>query len=235
MRLDEVRSNADALRQNITALQATLARKTIRAPFDGVLGVRRVNLGQLVNPGTVVANLQNISAIRVSLIVTQRDFARMQVGHPVEATVDAYPDRRFSGTVIAIEPSVNAQSGVVRVQAEINNSDRLLRAGMMASIEVILPDVHHFIVVPASAIAFALYGNSAFVVKDEPGPDGQPHPVARRIAVQTGERRGNDVVVTSGLSAGDRIVTVGQVRLDNGSRVEATDQSPLRVPARPPI
>lgn len=235
MRLDDVRSSADALQQQITSLQAQVARKTIRAPFDGILGVRRVNLGQLVNPGTVVVNLQNISAMRVGLIITQRDFARIQVGHPVEATVDAYPDRRFAGNVIAIEPSVNAQAGIVRVQAEISNSDRLLRAGMMASVDVILPDVQHVIVVPASAIAFTLYGNSAFVVKEEPGPDGPARLVARRVAIETGERRGVDVVVSRGLSAGDRVVTVGQVRLDNGSVIEATDQSPLHVPARPPV
>jgi membrane fusion protein (multidrug efflux system) len=235
MRLDEVRSTAEALQQQISSLQATVARKTIRAPFNGMLGVRRVNLGQLINPGTVIANLQNVTAMRVDLIVSQRDFARIQVGHPVEAAVDAYPDRRFSGDVIAIEPSVNAQSGVVRVQAEIGNSDRLLRAGMMASVEVILPDVQHVIVVPASAISFALYGNSAFVVKDEAAPNGQRHLVAQRVAVQTGERRGNDVVVTRGLAAGDRVVTVGQVRLDNGTPVEPTEQSPLHVPTQTPL
>src|SRR5262249_11297814 len=118
--LDTAQSQYDAMRQNIEALQATVERKTIRAPFDGMLGVRRVNLGQLINPGTVVANLQNITAMRVDLIISQRDFARIQVGHPVEARVDAFADRRFSGDVIAIEPSVNAQSGIVRVQAEIS-------------------------------------------------------------------------------------------------------------------
>src|SRR5262249_44129578 len=119
MRLDEVRSRHDSLVQQITSLQATVARKTIRAPFDGTLGVRRINLGQLVNPGTIIANLQNVNAMRVSLIVSQRDMARVQEGFPVEARVDAYPSRQFTGNVIAIEPSVNAQSGIVRVQAEI--------------------------------------------------------------------------------------------------------------------
>jgi membrane fusion protein (multidrug efflux system) len=233
--LDNAQSQFDAMRQNIDALQATVARKTIRAPFDGILGVRRVNLGQLVNPGTVIANLQNITAMRVSLIITQRDFARIQVGHPVEATVDAYPGRRFSGNVIAIEPSVNAQSGIVRVQAEISNGERLLRAGMMANVEVILPQVQHVIAVPASAITFTLYGNTAFVVRSEPGPDGHPRDVARRVSVETGERRGIDVVVTSGLSAGDRVVTLGQLRLDNGSPVETSEQDLLRPPAQTPV
>jgi RND family efflux transporter MFP subunit len=173
--------------------------------------------------------------MRVRLLISQRDFARIQVGHPVMAHVDAYPGRQFSGNIIAIEPSVNAQSGIVRAQAEIANSEHLLRAGMMTTLEVILPDVQRVIVAPASAIAFTLYGNAAFVVKSEPGPDGQPRQVAQRVAVVTGERRGNDVVVTSGLSAGDRLVTVGQVRLDNGSPVEPTDQSPLAVPAQTPV
>lgn len=233
--LDSAQSQYDAMRQNIEALQATVARKTIRAPFNGLLGVRQVNMGQLVNPGTVIANLQDISAMRVSLIITQRDFARVQVGHPVEARVDAYPGRRFSGNVIAIEPSVNTQSGIVRVQAEISNSERLLRAGMMATLEVILPEVQRVIVAPASAISFTLYGNAAFVVKSEPGPDGQPRLVAHRVSIQTSERRGNDVVVTSGLSPGDRLVTVGQVRLDNGTPVEPSAQSPITVPERPPV
>jgi len=233
--LDSAQSSYDSMTQNIEALQATVARKTIRAPFDGQLGVRLVNMGQLVNPGTVIANLQDVSAMRVRLIITQRDFARIQVGHPVEARVDAYPQRRFSGNVIAIEPSINAQSGVVLVQAEIANSERLLRAGMMATVEVILPEVRRVIVAPASAISFTLYGNSAFVVKSEAGPDGQQRLVAQRVSVQTGERRGNDVVVTSGLNVGDRLVTVGQVRLDNGTPVEATEQTPLTVPARPPV
>jgi membrane fusion protein (multidrug efflux system) len=173
--------------------------------------------------------------MRVSLIITQRDFARVQVGQRVEATVDAYPDRRFSGTVIAIEPSVNAQSGVVRVQAEISNDDRRLRAGMMANVEVILPQVQRVVAVPASAITFTLYGNTAFVVRSEPGPDGHPHDVARRVSVETGDRRGVDVVVTAGLSAGDRVVTLGQLRLDNGSAVEVSEQELLRPPAQPPL
>jgi membrane fusion protein (multidrug efflux system) len=233
--LDNAQSQADSMQQQIQSLQATVARKTIRAPFDGILGVRLVNLGQLINPGTVIANLQNISAMRVRLLITQRDFSRVQVGHPVVARVDAYPDQRFSGNVIAIEPSVNPQSGIVRVQAEISNDRRLLRAGMMATLEVILPDVQRVLVVPATAVTYTLYGNSAFVVKSEAGPDGQPRTVAQRVTVQTGERRGNDVVVTAGLNAGDQVVTVGQVRLDNGSLVEATDQSPLRVPAQTPL
>jgi membrane fusion protein (multidrug efflux system) len=233
--LDSAQSQYDAMRQQIAALQATVARKTIRAPFDGMLGVRLVNLGQLINPGTVIANLQDISAMRVRLMIAQRDFARVRVGHPVMARVDAYPGRQFSGNVIAIEPSINAQSGIVRVQAEISNAERLLRAGMMTTLEVILPDVQRVIVAPASAISFTLYGTAAFVVKRENGPDGAPRDVAQRVAVQTGERRGNDVVVTAGLSAGDRLVTVGQVRLDNGSPVQATTQGPLTVPARPPL
>ncbi len=238
--VDNAQSTADALRQQIQALQAQVDRKTITAPFDGILGVRRISLGQLVNPGTIIANLQNTRAMRVSFIISQRDFARIRVGHPVEVAVDAYPGRKFAGVVTAIEPSINAQSGVVRVQAEIENSESLLRSGMFVTIEVILPDVHRVIVLPAPAVSFSLYGTFVYAVRPAPAAAGQPggataHPVAERVAIETGERRGNDVVVTRGLSAGDRVVTVGQLRLQNGTAVAPTEQSPLRVPAAPPV
>ena len=238
--VDNAQSTADALRQQIQALQAQVDRKTITAPFDGVLGVRRISLGQLVNPGTVVANLQNTRAMRVSFIITQRDFARVRVGHPIEVAVDAYPGRKFAGVVTAIEPSVNTQSGVVRIQAEIQNADGQLRSGMFVTIEVILPDVQRVIVLPAQAISMSLYGTYVYTVRPEPPAAGQPAPasprmVAQRAAIETGERRGNDVVVTRGLDAGDRVVTVGQLRLQNGAAVAASEQSPLRLPATPPV
>ncbi|MBL8839211.1 MAG: efflux RND transporter periplasmic adaptor subunit [Alphaproteobacteria bacterium] len=238
--VDNAQSTAEALRQQIQSLQAQVDRKVITAPFEGVLGVRRISLGQLVNPGTVIANLQNTRAMRMSFIISQRDFARIRVGHPVEVAVDAYPARRFAGVVTTIEPSINAQSGVVRVQAEIQNAEGLLRSGMFATIEVILPEVQHVVVLPAPAISFSLYGTFVYTVRPTAATAGQPAAaasrlVAERVAVETGERRGNDVVVTRGLSAGDRVVTVGQLRLQNGAPVAPTEQSPLRVPATAPV
>lgn len=217
----------NSLVAQIASLQAVIERRVIVAPFDGVLGIRLVEKGQYLQPGTKIANLQDLSAMRVRFIVSQRDLARISVGQKLQVTVDAYPDQKFEGAIAAIEPQVDYQSGVVQVQAHIPNADSRLRPGMFAKLEIVLPEQKQAIALPTTAIAFNLYGETVYVVREKAGPDGKPGLFAERVSVTTGEQRGGMTVITSGVNPGDRVVTVGQLRLQNGSAVQLADDAGL--------
>lgn len=227
-KLQEARANYDAQVARIAALRATIERRVITAPFDGVLGIRLVDKGQYLQPGTRIANLQDLSAMRVRFIVSQRDLANIAVGQTLKVTVDAYPDRAFAGTITAIEPQVDIQSGIVQIQAEIPNADSRLRPGMFAKLEIVLPERKNVLAVPIVAVAYNLYGESLYVVREgKPGPDGKPTLTAERVAVKTGEQQDGMVVILEGLKPGDRVVTLGQLRLQNGAPVVLADDAAL--------
>ncbi len=223
-KLQEARANYDAQLARIASLRATIERRVISAPFDGVLGIRLVDKGQYLQPGTRIANLQDLSAMRVRFIVSQRELANIAVGQQLRVTVDAYPDRSFAGTITAIEPQVDLQSGVVQVQAEIPNGDSRLRPGMFAKLEIVLPQQKNVLAVPTVAVSYNLYGESLYVVREgKPGSDGKPALTAERVTVRTGEQQDGHVVILEGLKPGDRVVTLGQLRLQNGAAVTLAD------------
>lgn len=229
-KLQEARANYDAQLARIASLRATIERRIIVAPFDGVLGIRLVEKGQYLQPGNRIANLQDLSAMRVRFIVAQRDLASLAVGQKLQVTVDAYPAQTFTGEIRAIEPQVDVQSGVVQVQAEIPNADSRLRPGMFAKLEIVLPERRNVVAVPNSAVTYNLYGESIYVVREgKPGPDGKAGLVAERVSVRTGERQNDLVVIVEGIAPGDRVVTVGQLRLQNGSPVQLADDAGLPV------
>lgn len=234
--LDQALAQLQSLQAQIASLQATIERRTITAPFDGVLGIRQIDLGQYLQPGTPIVNLQDLSVMRIRFIVPQRELARIAVGQDINIGVDAYPHRPFSGSIAAIEPVVNQQSGIVQVQAEVPNAGGLLRSGMFATVEVILPGTQTVVTVPDSAVSFTLYGDSVYVLTPaETGSDGQQIYRSNRVSVTTGERQGNRVVIVSGLKAGDLVVTAGQLKLQNGSRVVVDNSVALVPPATPPL
>ena len=223
-KLQEARANYDAQVARIAALRATIERRVITAPFDGVLGIRLVDKGQYLQAGTRIANLQDLSAMRVRFIVSQRDLANITVGQTLKVTVDAYPDRAFAGTITAIEPQVDIQSGIVQIQAEIPNADSRLRPGMFAKLEIVLPEKKNVLAVPTIAVAYNLYGESLYVVREgKPGAEGKPTLTAERVTVKTGEQQDGMVVILEGLKSGDRVITLGQLRLQNGSPVVLAD------------
>ena len=237
--LDEAEAAYRSLEADIESLKATIARREVRAPFSGVVGLRNVFLGQYLQPGTDIVRLEDTSVMRLRFTVPQTDISKIKLGQIIKINVDAYPQTQFDGHITAIEPAVNYQSGLIQVQADIPNNDGQLRSGMFARASIILPTVQNQIVVPQSAISFTLYGQNVYVLKESEETDKEGKKVmvkrAKQVVVKAGERRGNDVHVLSGIQAGDQIVLSGQVRLSNDTKVHVVENDALAVPAQTPM
>ncbi|MGY3863123.1 efflux RND transporter periplasmic adaptor subunit [Aeromonas lacus] len=237
--LDEAEAAYRSLEADIESLKATIARREVRAPFSGVVGLRNVFLGQYLQPGTDIVRLEDTSVMRLRFTVPQTDISKIKLGQTIKINVDAYPQTQFDGHITAIEPAVNYQSGLIQVQADIPNNDGQLRSGMFARASIILPTVQNQIVVPQSAISFTLYGQNVYVLKESEETDKEGKKVmvkrAKQVVVKAGERRGNDVHVLSGIQAGDEIVLSGQVRLSNDTKVHVVENDALAVPAQTPM
>jgi membrane fusion protein (multidrug efflux system) len=218
--VDEAQSRYDTLVAESGSFKATITRRTLTAPFGGILGIRKVNLGQYLQPGDQIANLQDLSVMRMRFLVAQKDFGKIKLGQPIEARFDAYPEEAFKGRVSTIEPSVKYQSGIIPIQADVPNSEEKLLPGMYASLDVLLPGHSKKVVVPAGAITFNLYGQSVYVVD-------QASSTVKQVTVQTGATRNNAVVIEQGLKAGDMVVVAGQLKLSNGSKVNVVEGQTL--------
>lgn len=227
--LDKAESEFRVAQATIEQLKAQIDKKVVTAPFSGVLGVRKVDVGAYLQPGTPIVTLQDLSVMLADFSVSQKDLPRVAVGQPIRLTTDAWPGRVFAGTVTAVEPLVEAKSGMVVVQASLPNPDSALRPGLFAKIEVVRPETEPVVTVPQSAITYNLYGDSVFVVKGGAGES----PEVTRASVELGSRRDGRVAVLSGIRPGEMIVTSGQVKLENGSRVKVADkENPLKAPDR---
>ncbi|MFM5600028.1 efflux RND transporter periplasmic adaptor subunit [Aeromonas veronii] len=237
--LDEAEAAYRSLEADIESLKATIARREVRAPFSGVVGLRNVFLGQYLQPGTDIVRLEDTSVMRLRFTVPQTDISKIKLGQTIKINVDAYPQTQFDGHITAIEPAVNFQSGLIQVQADIPNNDGQLRSGMFARASIIMPTVKDQIVIPQSAISFTLYGQNVYVLKEGEETDKEGNKVkvlrAKQVVVKAGERRGNDVHVLSGIQAGDQIVLSGQVRLSNDTKVHVVENDALAVPAQTPM
>lgn len=237
--LDEAEAAYRSLEADIESLKATIARREVRAPFSGVVGLRNVFLGQYLQPGTDIVRLEDTSVMRLRFTVPQTDISKIKLGQTIKINVDAYPQTQFDGHITAIEPAVNFQSGLIQVQADIPNNDGQLRSGMFARASIILPTVKDQIVIPQTAISFTLYGQNVYVLKEGEETDKEGNKVkvlrAKQVVVKAGERRGNDVHVLSGIQAGDQIVLSGQVRLSNDTKVHVVENDALAVPAQTPM
>ncbi|MBH3373027.1 efflux RND transporter periplasmic adaptor subunit [Pseudomonas juntendi] len=211
----------------VEQLKASKNKKSISAPFSGTLGIRQVDVGDYLAPGTVIATLQDTSGLYVDFNVPEQALPRLSLGQQVLVQVAAYPDQTFPASLSAINPKVDETTRNLLVRATLANPDGKLLPGMFASLQVLLPDPQLQVVVPESAITYTLYGNSVYVAtakKDQHGKpqrDEQGHPqwVAEQRTVQTGERRDGVVVVSKGLQAGEQIVTAGQLKLTPGAAI----------------
>jgi membrane fusion protein (multidrug efflux system) len=237
--LDEAEAAYRSLEADIESLKATIARREVRAPFSGVVGLRNVFLGQYLQPGTDIVRLEDTSVMRLRFTVPQTDISKITLGQTIKINVDAYPQTQFDGHITAIEPAVNYQSGLIQVQADIPNNEGQLRSGMFARASIILPTVKDQMVIPQTAISFTLYGQNVYVLKEGEETDKEGNKVkvlrAKQVVVKAGERRGNDVHVLSGIQAGDQIVLSGQVRLSNDTKVHVVENDALAVPAQTPM
>jgi len=217
--------NADAqLKQALAqadTIRATIAKKTIRAPFAGRLGIRQVHIGQIIKEGAPIVSLQALDPIFVNFLVPQQQLARVQVGFPVRITSDGLPaGHTITGSITAVNPEVDAASRNLRVQATVANRDELLRPGMFVNVAVVQPESNPVLAVPATAVLYAPYSDSVFIVEqakaEEGGTAGQ---VVRQQFVRLGEKRGDFVAVTSGLAAEHTVVATGVFKLRNGQAV----------------
>jgi membrane fusion protein (multidrug efflux system) len=200
-------------------IHAAIARKTIRAPFSGVLGIRRVNLGQYLSGGDALVTLQSLNPIYVNFGVPQQSSSQMRVGRPVRITSDSLPGVEFSGRVTAIDSIVDEATRNIQVQATLANPGGKLRPGMFVQAAAGVGSGSTIVALPASAISYAPFGDSVFVVTDLKNPAGQSYRGVRQQFVKLGPARGDQIAVTSGVKPGDEVVTSGLFKLRNGAAV----------------
>lgn len=213
-RLDATRSALDSLLAQVDEQKALIAKKVINAPFPGRLGIRRINLGQYVQAGTPMVDLQQLDPIYVDFTLPERFLGALGPGQTVRFTVAAFPDRPFTGKVTAVSPRVDSATRSVPLQATVQNGDRMLRPGMFAQMTVGLPSERSVLTVPVSAVTYNPYGNSVYLIVPRDGAR-----VAQMTQVRTGETRGGMIEVTAGLKQGDEVVSVGQNKLRSGQTV----------------
>ena len=217
--LDASDARAKQTVANVAMLQATIAKKTIRAPFDGRVAIRQVELGQVLSPGTLIASLQSIQPIHVDFWLPQQALTDLAPGMKVRLRTDVFPQQSWEGAVTTINPEVDVSTRNVRVRGTLPNPDGRLRPGMFANVDVISPEKRPVLVIPATAVIYAPYGDSVFALEEKKDPAGQATLVARQKFVRLGERRGDLVAVVSGLTAGETVVSSGAFKLRNGATV----------------
>jgi membrane fusion protein (multidrug efflux system) len=222
--LDQAEAAWQQAKANADAVQAVIDKKTIRAPFAGKLGIRQINLGEYVDAGKPIVSLQSLTPVYADFSLPQQSLAQIKTGMPVRVTVDTYTNKPFEGSLTAINPDLDTSTRNVRLQATLDNPEQLLRPGMFARIEVVLPSEENVLVIPATSILSAPYGDSVYVI--EKGTNG-PGNVVRQQFVRTGRTRGDFVTVESGLKPGERVASAGLFKLRNGAAVsENNDMSP---------
>ncbi len=201
-------------------IQSTIDKKQIRAPFDGTAGIRAVNPGQMVKVGDPLVSLQTMGQVYFDFALPQQQLAEVKQDLAVKVTTDAIPGREFDGKLTAINSSIDPATRNVTLQATLDNPDNALRAGMFGRIKVLLPKTNPTLFVPATAVSYAPFGNSVFIIekkKDE--KTGEENLLLRQQFIRTGETRGDFVAVTEGLKAGEQVVSTGVFKLRNGMNV----------------
>ncbi|MCU5788647.1 efflux RND transporter periplasmic adaptor subunit [Alloalcanivorax marinus] len=227
--LDNRRAQRDQSMAQAQAQQEQLNYKTVRAPFDGRLGIRQVDLGQYLQPGTPVVSLTQLEPIFVDFSLPEQELSKVEQGLKVRVRLDAFPDQTFEGEISAIEPGVDAATRNVNIQARFENADRKLRPGMFAKVDIQLPQAEEVVVVPRTAISYAPYGNAVFVLQDaDTGnngeqatgqSDGEPQKIVKKRFVKLGRQRGDLVAVVDGLKPGEVVATSGLLKLRNDAKV----------------
>lgn len=218
---DEASISLKQANAQVDNLKAVIAKKTVRAPFSGKLGIRHISVGQFLDKGSQVVSLQSLDPIYIDFSVPQQRLGDLAEGLRANVTADAYPDMRFEGSITAINPDIDTSTRNIRVQATLANPDGQLRPGMFVEVDLLLDRHDKVLVIPATAVLHAPYGDSLFVIEEgeEAGPDGEKPLKVQQTFVRLGARRGDFVVVTEGLSVDDRIVSTGAFKLYPGMSV----------------
>jgi membrane fusion protein (multidrug efflux system) len=216
---DNATTQQKATEAQVGDIRAAIARKTIHAPFSGVLGIRQVSLGQYLAAGQAIVSLQSLSPIYVDFGVPQQDTPKVVPGHVLRVTNSDLPGMAFTGRITALDSVINEQTRNIQVQAIVTNKGNKLRPGMFVQVEMPLGSPRQVVPVPASAINYAPYGDSVFVVTDMKDAKGNSYRGVRQQIVKIEGSRGDQVAITSGLNPGDEIVSSGVFRLRNGAPI----------------
>ena len=232
--VDQAQAAYDQANAAVAKTEAIISQKRIKSPFDGDLGVRKVELGQYLSAGTQIVSLTDLSKLYLNFTATEKVRAVLDVGQTVRVAVDAYPNRAFDAKITTIEPQISADTRNVRIQATLENPDRILQPGMFATTKVELPSEGAVITVPETAVDYTLYGDSVYLIEETKAEDGTSSFKATRTFVKTGDRVNGKAVIQSGIKAGDRVVAAGQLKLQSGSAVTISADPPPPVPAQPP-
>jgi membrane fusion protein, multidrug efflux system len=241
--LDTARAKRDTATAAMKRIDAIIAQKLIVAPFAGQLGIRKVNLGQYVSPGMALVSLQALDPIRVDFPMPEQQIGKLKVGQTIELKVDALPGKIFRGQIETLDARVAADTRTLLVRGTLANKDLVLLPGMFADVTVLAGEPADVVTVPRTAVTFTLYGNSVYVVKEapaeqvaqtkaEPSKAAEPQRMVERRFVTTGQEREDRIAITSGLAAGEVVVTTGQVKLNPGAAI-LIDNS--QVPNRPEV
>jgi membrane fusion protein (multidrug efflux system) len=225
--VDSDESTVKSASTDAESLQAQINRKIVRAPFAGRLGIRAVNVGQYLNPGTQLTVLQAVGAVFVDFSLPQQQLATLTNGMPVRVTIESSNEPPLEGTIAAVDPTIDSTTRMIKLRAAIPNPDEKLRPGMFADVAIILPDTGAVVTVPVTAVVHASFGDSVFIIEDKkpdsPGakttPDGKTIQNARQQFVRLGESRGDFVAIVDGLKTGQEVVTAGAFKLRNNSPV----------------
>ena len=218
--LDTDAANLKNAKAQVAEQEAVIAKKTLRAPFAGHLGVRAVDIGQYISAGTAVVTLQALDPIYADFFLPQQALNQVRLEQAVTIKVDTYPDQDFAGTITAINPKVDQATRNVQVRATLNNPDRRLLPGMYASVSIAAGDKQRYVTLPQTAVTYNPYGETVYIVDDKGNdPQGRPQLAARQVFVTAGSKRGDQVAIMSGVEEGQAIVTAGQMKLRNGTPV----------------
>jgi membrane fusion protein, multidrug efflux system len=221
---DQATAQQKQTEANVGAIRATIERKTIRAPFSGTLGIRKINLGQYLSAGNPVVQLQALNPIYVNFGLPQQALGQVRVGRSLRVTSEDLPGKVFTGKVTALDSVVDETTRNVQVQATLANPEGKLQPGMFVQVEVVLGASRTVVPLPASAVSYAPYGDSVFVITDLKDPKGHTYRGVRQQFVKLEGSRGDQVAVISGLNPGDEVVTSGVFKLRNGAAVQVNNK-----------
>lgn len=216
--LDSAEAQLKQSRAEVEAIKAEIEKKSFRAPFAGRLGIRKVNVGQYVNAGQAIVELQTLDPIHVDFTLPQKNVTDIAVGQEVAVTTDGAVES-FAGKVTSLDPRVDPATRNIRIRATLANTGERLRPGMFANVDVLLPAKDAVVVIPASAVLFAPYGDSIFIVEHKKDEGGKEILTVRQQTVRLGATRGDFVAVLNGLKAGEEVVSTGAFKLRNGAQV----------------
>jgi membrane fusion protein (multidrug efflux system) len=238
--VDTARAKRDSAEAALNRIKALIAQKAILSPFAGRLGIRHVELGQYISPGLAMVSLQALDPIWVDFPMPEQNVGKLAVGQVVDLTVDAFPGHVFAGTITSLDARVSQETRTLLVRGALPNPDRTLLPGMFANVAVLSGAPQKVISLPRTAVTYSLYGDSVYVLKPLEGqpapakPEDTVYAVERRF-VKSGQVRQDRVAITSGIKAGEQVVTTGQVKLFNGSHVKVDNSQALVPPAVRPL